>query len=74
MGSSTPSIGMASIDVTLQDNYTANTEFLQENLCRECLDKMIDSLECKKWRNEKKEPIPLCLIDFKMLKIYSLQD
>ena len=74
MGNSTPSMGMASIDVTLPDNHTVNTEFLQKNLCDECLDKVMDSLEYKKWKNERKEANPLCLVDFQTLEIYSLQD
>ncbi len=38
------------------------------------LDKVAASLEYWKYENEKKEPIPLCLVDFKTLDIYSLQD
>ncbi|WP_251388595.1 hypothetical protein [Mediterraneibacter agrestimuris] len=39
-----------------------------------CLDKVIDSLEISKWKYEKKQAIPLCLVDFETLEIYSLQD
>lgn len=70
----TPSRGMASIEVTLTENYSVDMEFLQKNLCQECLDKVLESIEISKWKREKKEPIPLCLVDFKTLEIYSLQD
>ena len=70
----TPSRGMASIEVTLPENYTVDMDFLPENLCQECLDKVLESMEISKWKREKKEPIPLCLVDFKTLEIYSMQD
>ena len=45
---------MASIDVTLQEDYRLDVEFIQNNLCQECLDKVVESLEYTKWKNEKK--------------------
>lgn len=36
--------------------------------------KKLDQYKYWKYENEKKEPIPLCLVDFKTLDIYSLQD
>lgn len=72
-GNSMPSMGMASIDLTLPDSYAVDTEFLQNNLCDKCLTKVADSLTCSKWRNEKKEAIPLCLVAFETQEIYPLQ-
>lgn len=69
-----PKSGMASIDVTLQKDYRLDVELIQNNLCQECLDKVVESLDYTKWKNEKKEAIPLCLVDFETLEIYSLQD
>lgn len=69
-----PKSGMASIDVTLQEDYRLDVEFIQNTLCQECLDKVVESLEYTKWKNEKKEAFPLCLVDFETLEIYSLQD
>lgn len=66
--------GMASIDVTLQEDYRLDVELIQNNLCQECLDKVVESLNYTKWKNEKKEAVPLCLVDFETLEIYSLQD
>lgn len=69
-----PFRGMASIEITLPEHCSVNIDFLQENLCQECLDKILESMKNSKWKREKKEPIPLCLVDFETLEIYSLQD
>lgn len=58
---------MASIEVTMQEGYKLKIETLEEHLCQTCLDKVLESLEFRKW-------VPLCLVDFKTLQIYSLQD
>lgn len=65
---------MASIEVTMQEGYKLKMETLEEHLCQTCLDKVLESLEFRKWKHEKKEAVPLCLVDFKTLEIYSLQD
>lgn len=70
----TPAKGMASIEIILPDDYSLNPKVIQNNLCQECLDKIGESLGYSKWKNEKKETVPLCLVDFRTLEIYSLQD
>ena len=70
----TPSRGMASIDVTLPENYEIDTNMLENHLCQNCLSKVAASLEYRKTDGENKEAIPLCTVDFKTLEIYSLQD
>lgn len=65
---------MASIDVTLPENYELKLKIIQEHLCQTCLNKILKSLEFRKWKYEQKVAVPLCLIDFKTLEIYSLQD
>lgn len=72
--SGTPSRGMASVDVMLPEGYVLDTKLIQEHLCQICLDKVTASLETSKWKVEKKTSIPLCLVDFQTLEIYSLQD
>ncbi len=69
-----PSRGMAEIDVTLPEVYKVDIDNLQKNLCQECLDRVADSLEYWKWKDEEKDAVPLCLVDFATLEIYSLQD
>ena len=65
---------MASIEVTLPEDYQMKTETIRGHLCQKCLNKVLESLEFRKWKYEKKEAVPLCLVDFKTLEIYSLQD
>lgn len=74
MTSSSPNRGMASIDVGLPENYKPDIKMLQKHLCQACLDKITDSLETSKWKYEKKQAVPLCLVDFKTLEIYAVQD
>ena len=69
----TPSRGMADIDVTLPENYRLNTDMLKKHLCPNCLKKVTDSLEYSKEANECIDAIPLCIVDFKTLEVYSLQ-
>lgn len=65
---------MSSIKPTLPDDYKLKTETIQEHLCPKCLDKVLETLEFSKWKREKKEAVPLRLVDFKTLEVYSLQD
>ena len=72
-------IGLISLNdwyvvVSLPEDYRPGIQMLQEHLCQTCLDKITDSLKTSKWKYEKKQAIPLCLVDFKTLEIYSLQD
>ena len=55
-------------------SYQINTKTIKEHLCQKCLDKVLESLEFCKWKYEKKEAVPLCLVDFETLEIYSHQD
>lgn len=66
--------GMASINVTLPKNSSLDTGVIENHLCQECLNKVLESLEYSRWKYERKEPIPLCLVDFKTLEIISLQE
>ena len=65
---------MASAKMSLPDNYELKTEKIQNNLCQSCLDKVTESLEVHKWKNEQKEAVPICLVDFQTLEIYSVQE
>ena len=65
---------MASITVTLPDGYKLKPEMIQKHLCQKYLDKVLESLEFRKWKYEQKEAVPLCLVDFNTLEVYSLQD
>ena len=71
---SIPGRGIAEVTITLSEEYKTNVLSLQKRLCQECLDKILESLKCDKWKNEKNEALPLCLVDFQTLEIYSLQE
>lgn len=63
-----------SVEIMFPDKCKLKMEPVREHLCQSCLDKVSASLEFQKWKNEKKEAIPICLVDFKTLDIYSLQE
>ncbi len=56
----TPSRGMASIDVTLPENYEIDTNMLENHLCQNCLSKVAASLEYRKTDGENKEASLIC--------------
>lgn len=71
MTSSSPDRRMASIDVSLPKDYRPDTKMLQEHFCQTCLDKITNLMKISKWKYEKKQAIPLCLVDFETVEIYS---
>ena len=73
-GESTTSHGMADLHISLPEDYKLNEEFLENNLCSNCLDKTIETLEHSYFKNEKSETIPLCVVDFETLELYSMQN
>jgi len=72
--SSVPSRGIAELTITLTEESELDVTSIQKRLCQKCLDKVLASLECDKWKNGKKEVLPMCLVDFQTLEIYSLQE
>ena len=72
--SSVPSRGIAELTITLTEESELDVTSIQKRLCQKCLDKVLESLECDKWKNGKKEVLPMCLVDFQTLEIYSLQE
>ena len=65
---------MASIRISLPEKYRLKTDIIKNHLCQKCLDKIMEALEYSKWKYESKEAIPLCIVDFMTLDIYSVQD
>ena len=66
--------GIAEMIITLPEDYHLNARIIREHLCQPCLDKILGTLDYDKWKEESKEAIPLCLIDFKTLEVYSIQE
>lgn len=71
---SIPSKGIAEISVTLEEGYAPNIESIQKRLCQDCLNKILESLEFDRFKKQTKEAVPMCLVDFQTLEIYSLQE
>lgn len=69
-----PSRGRASIEIDLSKGSKLDVKKVQKWLCQICLEKVTKSLEYSKWKKEEKDVVPLCLVDFETLEIYSLQD
>lgn len=67
----TPSRGMASATISSTNGMFKKDE-IQKNLCQQCLDKVIDSLEGY-FEKGKEEYLPFCLVDFSTLDIYPIQ-
>lgn len=72
-GTSTASRGMADLQISFPEGYKLNEKFLESNLCPSCLSKVVETLEHSFFKNEKLEAIPLCVIDFETLELYSMQ-
>ena len=65
---------IAEMRISYPDDYRLNLKVIKEHLCQSCLDKILTVLEYNKWKNEDREAIPICLIDFKTMDTYSVQD
>lgn len=69
-----PSRGMAHISLTLPEHCQPDEDFIRQNLCQPCLDKVTASLRFWKGEHEEKEAVPLCLLDFQTFEIHPVQD
>ena len=65
---------MANVSISLPEDYRLNEDFLENNLCSNCLSKVAETLEHSYFENEKSDTIPLCVIDFETLELYSMQN
>lgn len=68
-----PSGGEGTVEVSLPEKYELNTEEIEKHLCQKCLDKVAKTFETFKLGKNKKL-LPICLVDFKTLEIYALQE
>lgn len=74
LSSGEPSRGMAKISLTLPEHCQTDEEYIRQNLCQPCLDKVTASLRFWKGEYEEKEAVPLCLLDFQTFEIHPVQD
>lgn len=71
---STPDRGMADIQITLPEKCEVDINFLERKLCQSCLNEVVENTVYSKWRYEKKEAVPFCMVDFQTMKVYPLQE
>lgn len=69
-----PARGMANIRLTLPEHCRTDENFIVQNLCQTCLDKVTASMHFWKGEQEEREAVPLCLLDFQTSEVYSAQD
>lgn len=68
----TPSRGMSSAMVVSEEIF--NPKVIRENLCQECLDKVLETLKVQYPEGEVAEYKPFVLVNFDTLELYSLQE
>lgn len=68
-----PSRGRAEATFTYKDGKI-NSSNLVEHLCQGCLDKVTSTLTTYASDEKQAEYVPLCVVDFETLEIYSLQE
>ena len=66
-----PSRGRSRASVSSDDKF--NAEVIQKNLCQECLDKVVKASMIYQCNEESEKYNLFVLVDFKTLKVYSLQ-
>ena len=58
----------------MPEHCQPDKDFISQNLCQSCLDKVTASLRFWKGEHEEKEAVPLCLLDFQTFEIHPVQD
>lgn len=62
------------MQISWEDGTELDTTLMENNLCQDCLDKVMKVLTSDRRIYRKKDIIPFCLIDFRTLELYSLQN
>lgn len=62
------------VQVTWEEGLTLDATLIEENLCQKCLTKILDSLTVAEESHKKQYLLPFCLVDFRTLDLYLLQD
>ncbi len=68
MESSLPDKRMATMDINIPQDRRPDIEMLQKNLCQDCLDDVIDTLQISD-NNYETAVYPLCLVNLKTLDV-----
>lgn len=66
--------GISEVEIDYGENSIFDLETVKDQLCQECLDQLLNVLDCYGLEGEEAQPRDLCLIDFQTMKLYSLQE
>ena len=72
--SQNPGRGISETKINYGKNSILDVEWIRGILCQECLDKILEVMECYGKEGEEPKPRDLCLVDFQTLEVYSLQE
>lgn len=65
--------GISEIEIDYGENSIFNLKAVSGHLCQECLDKLLDVMDCYGPVGEDTQPRDLCIIDFQTMELYTLQ-
>lgn len=68
------SCGISEVEIDYGENSIFDLETVKDQLCQECLDQLLNVLDCYGLEGEEAQPRDLCLIDFQTMELYSLQE
>ncbi|MDD2981712.1 MAG: hypothetical protein PHN80_17380 [Hespellia sp.] len=66
--------GISEISVEPGKESVLNVTRIKSHLCQNCLDKVLETMETYGAVGEPAKPVDLCLVDFKTLELYPLQE
>ena len=66
--------GISEIEIDYGENSIFDLNAVRDQLCQECLDQLLDVMDCYSLEGEEAQPRDLCLIDFQTMELYTLQE
>lgn len=66
--------GISEVSVDYGEDSIFDVKKVQNHLCQECLDKLVESMEVFCEETQKPKPRDLVLVDFQTLELYALQE
>ena len=66
--------GISEVSVDYGEDSIFDVKKVQNHLCQECLDKLVESMEIFCEETQKPKPRDLVLVDFQTLELYAIQE
>ena len=66
--------GISEVSVDYGEDSIFDVKKVQNHLCQECLDKLVESMEVFCEETQKPKPRDLVLVDFQTLELYAIQE